>query len=330
MSRYRTQLPQLSGGLYFADGGIETDLIFNRGVEIREFAAHTLLETATGREAVAAYFRPYLRLAGEHGAGFILDSQTWKAHLHWAGDLGASEAELRQANRDSVGFIGGLREEFAANAAPIVLNGIIGPTADAYAPETQMDAEEAERYHARQLGWLAETEIDMVTATTFPHADEATGFVRAARSVGLPAVVSFTVETDGRLPCGLQLGEAIRKVDEATDCAAEYFNVNCAHPDHFFHLFDGADWTRRVRGLRCNASRLSHAELDACETLDDGDPNEFGYRYAAVLHRMPWVNVVGGCCGSDLRHVTAVAEVIPTPRGAMFDMRGTDPPGHAR
>jgi homocysteine S-methyltransferase len=310
MSLYRNALPQLADGPFLADGGIETDLIFNRGIDIREFAAHTLLPDPGTRAVVAEYFRRYLALARDCGAGFILDSQTWKAHVHWADDLGATEAELRTANHDSIAFIAGLRKEFAGNEQPIVLNGIIGPTADAYAPETHRSADEAERYHARQIGWLAETEVDMVTATTFPHADEAIGLVRAAQAAGLAVVVSFTVETDGRLPSGQALADAIRQVDDSTAAAAAYFMINCAHPDHFFHVLDGEDWSRRIRGLRCNASRLSHAELDACEVLDDGNPQEIGSQYGAILHRMPWLNVFGGCCGSDLRHITQIAAAI--------------------
>jgi len=307
---YRTALPQLSGGLFLADGGIETDLIFNRGVEIPEFAAHTLLPNPASREQIANYFRPFLALAGRYGTGFILDSQTWKAHLHWADSLQATEAELRKANHDSVAFISGIREAFADQAEPIVLNGIIGPTSDAYAPEGLMSADQARRYHARQIGWLAETTVDMVTATTFPHVDEASGFVQAAREAEMPAVVSFTVEIDGRLPTGVPLADAVRRVDDETDGAAAYFMVNCAHPEHFFHVLDNSDWARRIRGLRCNASRLSHAELDACEVLDDGEPSEFGSHYQAILQRLPWINVLGGCCGSDLRHVTEIVRRI--------------------
>jgi len=314
MSRYRHDLPQMDGGLFLADGGIETDLIFNKGVPIPEFAAHTLLGDADGRTQLAAYFRPFLALARDSGAGFILNTQTWKAHPRWATALGAAEQELRQANRDSVAFIAALREEFAANAGPIVLDAIVGPTSDAYAPETLGTADEAKRYHARQIGWLADTDVDMVTATTFPHADEAIGFVRAAMAAGLPVVVSFTVETDGRLPTGLTLADAVRRVDDETAGGAAYFMVNCAHPDHFFHVFDGSEWTRRVRGFRCNASRRSHAELDACTVLDDGDPQEFGRQYADILQRMPWVNVLGGCCGSDLRHLTRIARAVSAGR----------------
>ena len=156
----------------------------------------------------------------------MLDSQTWKAHPHWAEDLAETELELRQANKHSVAFIWKLRDEFSGNSKPIVLNGNIGPRGDAYAPETTLAARDAEEYHANQIGWLAETEIDMVTALTFTQSDEAIGVVRAAQSAGLPVVVSFTVETDGRLPTGQPLNEAIEAVDDATEAAAAYFMVN--------------------------------------------------------------------------------------------------------
>lgn len=310
MADYRKALPQLSGSLYLTDAGIETDLIFNHGIEIPEFAAHTLLPDANGRDALARYLRGFLSLANRLGTGFILDSQTWKAHPHWASDLGVTDAQLEEANRDAIEFIAGLRDEYSANAEPIVLNGVIGPRGDAYAPEEELTADAAESYHSTQLGWLQDTAVDMVTALTFTQATEAIGVVRAARRYDLPVVVSFTVETDGKLPTGQPLGEAIRKVDEETGGQTAYFMVNCAHPDHFFDVLDDEDWTRRIRGIRCNASRLSHAELDECEELDAGDPAELASQYRALMQRMSWINVVGGCCGSDLKHVTMIAEAI--------------------
>jgi S-methylmethionine-dependent homocysteine/selenocysteine methylase len=314
MARYRRGLPQLGGDLFLTDAGLETDLIFNRGIEIREFAAHTLLPDAAGRQALTDYYRRFLSLAGELDAGFILDTQTWKAHPHWAEALGADDQALRRANRESAEYVVALREEFAGNEKPIVLNGFIGPRGDAYAPETEVAEHEAENYHATQVGWLAETGIDMVTAMTFAQSPEAVGVVRAASAAGLPAVVSFTVETDGRLPSGQPLGEAIEFVDRETDSAAAYFMINCAHPDHFFHILDDSDWAKRIRGVRCNASRMSHAELDDAEQLDDGDPVEFGESYGALKARMPWLNVFGGCCGSDFRHVAEAARHLTASR----------------
>ena len=310
MSEYRNDLPQLSGDLYLTDAGLETDLIFNHGIDIREFAAHTLLPDSHGRDAVVNYLRGFLALANQYDAGFVLDSQTWKAHMHWADDLGANEQELRQSNRESVALITELRDEFSSNRKPIVLNGVIGPRGDAYAPDARLAANEALEYHSKQIGWLAETEVDMVTALTFTQSDEAIGAVRAAQSVGLPIVISFTVETDGSLPTGEPLNEAISAVDDATNAGAAYFMVNCAHPDHFSHVLDDSAWARRIRGLRCNASRLSHAELDECEVLDDGDPAELANQYKAITNTMPWLNVFGACCGSDLRHVTQIAKAV--------------------
>ena len=310
MSKYRNELPQLAGGLFLNDAGLETDIIFNKGVEIREFAAHTLLPDPAGREVLATYFREMLSLAKSKGAGFVLDCPTWKAHMHWADDLKATEAEIRQANVDAVAFAAGLREEFSENEQPIVINALIGPRGDAYAPDVEIAAAEAEKYHAQQIGWLAETEVDMVSALTFTMADEAIGAVRAAKAAGIPIVVSFTVETDGKLPTGEALGDAIQRVDAATDNATAYYMVNCAHPDHFSGVIGDEEWTKRIRGLRCNASRLSHAELDECEVLDDGNPVELGQQYAEFKERMPWLNVFGGCCGSDLRHVTEIADAV--------------------
>jgi homocysteine S-methyltransferase len=310
MSDYRRKLPQLSGDLYLTDAGIETDLMFNHGIEIREFAAHTLLPDQEGREAVANYLRGYLSLAKEYDAGLVLDSQTWKAHMHWANDLGATEEELHRANKECIALIASLRDEYAENNKPIVLNGVIGPRGDAYAPEAEVAAHESEAYHAKQMDWLAGTDVDMVTALTFTQSDEAIGVVRAAISHELPVVISFTVETDGKLPTGQRLDEAIKAVDDATDAYASYFMLNCAHPDHFFDVLGDEHWARRIRGLRCNASRLSHAELDECEELDDGDPEELAGQYRSITEIMPWLNVFGACCGSDLRHVRQIAAAV--------------------
>lgn len=310
MSLYRNNLPQLSGDLFLMDAGAETDLIFNHGIEIREFAAHTLLPNPGTRAALADYYREFLSLANSHDVGFLLGTPTWKAHMHWAANLGASEQELHDANRDAVAFVAGLRDEFSTDSRPIVLDATIGPRGDAYAPDARVAADEAQQYHSKQIAWLADTEVDMLTALTFTQSDEAIGVVRAAQAAGLPVVISFTVETDGRLPTGQPLQEAIQGVDDATDTGAAYFMVNCAHPDHFFDVLDDSSWARRIHGLRCNASRLSHAELDECEVLDDGDPAELGAQYQAIAARMPWLNIFGGCCGTDLRHVAEIVKAV--------------------
>ena len=221
--------------------------------------------------------------------------------------LQASNVELRAANEDSLRFIANLRERFSGNAKPIVLNAVIGPRGDAYKPEAEIAMEAAEDYFTEQLGWLAATEADMVTALTFNQAGDAAGLVRAARTAGLPVVVSFTVETNGALPTGQSLSDAINQVDENTNGYPSYFMINCAHPDHFAGVLRDAPWARRIRGVRANASRRSHAELDSATELDPGNPTELAGQYRELVSLMPWLNVFGGCCGSDLRHVTEIA-----------------------
>jgi homocysteine S-methyltransferase len=171
-----------------------------------------------------------------------------------------------------------------------------------------MSAQEAEAYHSRQIATFADTAADMVTAITMTHAEEAIGIVNAAGTAGMPVAISFTVETDGRLPTGQPLPEAIDQVDDETDRAAAYFMVNCAHPTHFAHVLeDEGAWRDRIGGLRANASTKSHAELDEAEELDEGDPVELGARHRALRTSLPGVAVLGGCCGTDYRHVEQIS-----------------------
>ena len=298
-------LPQLSGDrLFITDGGLETTLVFHLGLELPDFAAFDLLRDDTGAEALRRYYEPYITIAREHGAGIVLDTATWRASRDWGEGLGYSPEELAEANRRAVALIEELR---AANpAVPAVLNGVVGPRGDGYVVGETMTAAEAETYHGEQIGTFAGTAADMISAITMTYADEAVGIARAAQAAGLPAAISFTVETDGRLPSGQPLGEAIEQVDAETDSAPAYYMINCAHPTHFEGVLEGS-WVERVRGIRANASRMSHEELDASEELDEGDPDELAAQYRALRERLPNANVLGGCCGTDDRHVAAIS-----------------------
>ena len=298
-------LPQTAGDrLFLTDGGLETTLVFHRGIDLPLFAAFPLLDSGEGRAALRDYFAPYLELAAERGAGFVLDTPTWRASADWAPQLGYDLAGLARVNRDAIAFAQELRDAAGGSPAPIVVNGVIGPRGDGYVAGDQMTAEAAAAYHALQAEAFAAAGADMLTAVTMTYAEEADGVARAAAAARLPCAISFTVETDGRLPSGQELGAAIAAVDAATDGGPAYYMVNCAHPSHFAHVLEGlGDTAARIGGLRVNASSKSHAELDEATELDEGDPAALRGEHAALLAQLPAVSVLGGCCGTDARHV---------------------------
>ena len=304
-----TTLPQLQPDtLFLTDGGLETTLVFREGIELPDFAAFPLVDSEHGRAALAAYYAAYLDLAERSGLGIVLDTPTWRANPDWGARLGYDAEELAAVNRRAVTMISEYAKERASLAT--VLDGVIGPRGDGYVVGSTMSAAESAAYHAHQIQAFADAGAQMVSAITMTYADEAIGVANAASAAGLPAVISFTVETDGALPSGQELGDAITHVDSATDGSPAYYMVNCAYPTHFASIIDaGGPWTRRIQGLRANASRLSHAELDEATELDRGDIDDLARRHVD-LHRVLDLHVLGGCCGTDDEHVAAILTAI--------------------
>jgi len=309
-SAKRQRLPQTTGtGLFVTDGGLETELVFHDGIDLPSFAAFPLLDDPDQRARLRRYYDGYLDIARKHDAGFIVETPTWRANPDWGSQLGYSPEQLDAVNRSAVALAEEVRTAAAADGITVVVSGCVGPRGDGYDPGDAMTPEEAERYHAVQIGTFANTTADQVTAITMTYTEEAIGVARAAVEAGLPAAISFTVETDGRLPSGQALGEAIEQVDHETGGSPSYYMINCAHPTHFAPVLEqGERWRERVRGLRANASTLSHAELDEAEELDEGDPADLGARYAELRERLPRLNVLGGCCGTDHRHVAEIRD----------------------
>ncbi|MEH7910412.1 homocysteine S-methyltransferase family protein [Rhizobium laguerreae] len=308
MAKYRNGLPQLKGGTFITDGGMETTMIFQEGIELPHFAAFILLASEDGRQRMRNYYRRYLDVARRHGTGFVLDTATWRANPDWGQKLGYTSKALKAANEEAVDLLVGLRSDYERPEQPIVISGAIGPRGDGYKAGI-MDAAEAEDYHAFQIGAFAGTEADMVSAFTLTNIDEAIGVARAAQALGMPSAISFTLETDGRLVTGRSLQEAIETTDAMTGGAPAYYMINCAHPTHFETALDPASaWVKRISGIRANASTMSHEQLDNSETLDAGDPEDLGRRYRKLIDRMPALSVLGGCCGTDHRHVAAICE----------------------
>jgi len=313
MSHTNPTLPQLNGKVFLTDGGLETCLVFHEGFDLPYFAAFDLLKNDSGVDAIKRYFAKHMDVARRHGVGFVLESPTWRASAGWGQKMGYTEADVAAANKKAIALLDTLRREFDDSTIEIVISGCVGPRGDGYAVSEEMTAAEAEAYHAPQIAALKEGGADLISAMTMNYIGEALGIVRASKVAGIPVSISFTVETDGRLPDGSTLEAAIERVDRETGSAPAYYMINCAHPTHFSHLLEsGEDWLLRIRGIRANASALSHAELDEAEELDDGDPVDLAALFGRLKEMMPHLTVLGGCCGTDHRHIDAIAQACVT------------------
>ena len=308
-----TTLFPADGRILMADGGLETTLVFHEGIDLPDFAAFPLLGDEAGRAALRAYYEPYIEAARRNGVDMVIDTPTWRANLDWGIRQGITSDELAAVNIEAARFVRSLQPDIDG---PIrLVNGVIGPRGDGYVVGQTMTPTEAAHYHALQARAFAQADIDLITAVTMTYADEAIGVVRAAAAVGLPVVISFTVETDGRLPSGRTLAEAITAVDAAADrdghARPEFYMINCAHPSHFVEVLDAGrdadgDWVGRIGAVRANASRMSHEELDNATELDRGDVSELAGDYVRLRALLPGLRLVGGCCGTDHAHVEAM------------------------
>jgi S-methylmethionine-dependent homocysteine/selenocysteine methylase len=302
-----TALPQLAGTVVLTDGGLETTLIFVDGFDLPCFASFPLLERDDGREALRRWYGLHLDVARRHGTGFLLETPTWRANPAWGAELGYSDAGIDDANRRAVAFVQEVAAEWRSSVDPLVVAAQTGPQGDAYDASTVVDADAFAEQHSRQLRVLAAEGVELVSALTIASVEEGIGVVRAAAGASVPVALSFTVETDGRLPTGQPLGEALDQVEAETGGVAEYYMVNCAHPTHVAAGLDAPGPWERVLGVRANASQKSHAELDDTDELDAGDVGELAGSYTELRDRLDGLTVLGGCCGTDHRHLDSIA-----------------------
>ena len=307
MAKYRARLPHLSEKLFLTDAGMETFLIFHEGLDLPYFASFDLMKNEDGIAQVRRYYERFIAMARNSGLGFVLESPTWRANTDWAAKLGYDRQARAAINRRTIALMAQMRDAHETPDTPIVISGNIGPQGDGYSPDRIMSVNEAQDYHAEQIDVFAATDADLVSAFTLNYVNEAIGVARAARAAKMPVVISFTVETNGKLPTGQTLKEAIVETDLKTDSAPAYYMLNCAHPTHFADvLATNEPWLKRLRGLRANASTRSHAELDAAPDLDAGDPVALGRQYRDLRRRLPQLTILGGCCGTDHRHVEQI------------------------
>ena len=298
-------LPHLTAPLALTDGGMETTLIFDDGIDLPYFASFVLLDSEEGRDALRRYVSSYTAIAAAHDTPLVIETPTWRASADWGDLLGLTADELAAVNRRSVEFLAGHADE-----CDLVISGCIGPRGDGYIADTAMSVDEAATYHRPQVEALRDAGAHLVSALTMTNVAEATGIALAAREAAIESVISFTTETDGRLPSGEKLGGAISAVDEVTGASPAYYMINCAHPTHFDGVLEAGPWMDRIRGIRSNSSTMSHEELDAAEELDAGDPVDLAARYVEPRERFPSLSIFGGCCGTSTVHIAEAATAL--------------------
>ncbi len=315
MTKSKTTLPHQSTDLFLTDGGLETTLVFLEGFELPCFAAFDLLKNEAGYNAIRNYYRRYLNIAKDFNTNFILESPTWRSNPDWIEKIGYPGSAISEINEKAVQLMVELKNEFMDDLGIIVISGCIGPRGDGYIPANIMRVEEAQQYHSKQIEVFRHTPVNIVSAVTMNYVEEAIGIARAANAANIPAVISFTVETDGKLPTGMSLKKAIAQVDESVTEPPLYYMINCAHPTHFTNeLYNGQNngWTKRIKGIRANSSCKSHAELDEATELDRGNPKELGKQYKKLKDTFTQLNILGGCCGTDEEHILEIVKQLKT------------------
>jgi len=302
--------PLQGKGLFITDGGLETTLVFHHGIDLPHFAAFNLLRKQEGYGILRDYYDQYANLAYKYGTNFILESPTWRANQDWGRLLGYDATALDHSNKVSIDLMRAVKLSYKKVESEFLISGCIGPRGDGYAVQDQMTAAEAKEYHLQQATSLSEAQVDFITGVTINYREEAIGIVEAGAELSLPVVISFTVEVDGKLPSGDSLQTTIESIDSQVSVPPAYYMINCAHPSHFQHLFNGQPWQDRIHGIRANASVKSHAELDEAVELDEGDPVQLGLDYFDIKQNLNNLQVIGGCCGTDLRHIEAICKRI--------------------
>jgi S-methylmethionine-dependent homocysteine/selenocysteine methylase len=298
------------GVLVLTDGGIETRIVYESDVDLPEpLESAGLLEDPAGEEVLRDIYRSYLVAARERGLPVIIGTPTFRASPRYVAAAGRPAGDLVTLNRAAARMHAALIEETGHRQAFVA--GVIGPAGDAYTPSEALDPDAGETYHRDQARALAEAGVDFLFAPTFPAVSEAIGVARAMASTGIPYAVSFVLAPTGHVLDGTPLADAVEAVDAAVDPRPMHFSLSCIHPTVAARALEaaGPDARARVRECKANASRLPTSELVQLDHLEGDDPDPFASAMWE-LHERFGTNVLGGCCGTDDRHMRALAALM--------------------
>lgn len=308
MKAFPTQEP---GRYYITEGGIETEIMYKWGFEMPHFAMFPLLDNPKAAEAIRGMYRRYLDVVAKYGHNALIGGFDYRASPDWGALLGYSAQSLHEANLQSIQFLRDVAAEYKNDIQECLVNGVIGPRGDAYLTKNVMSRAEAADYHSAQLSTLKDADVDLAWALTFGDPEEAIGVINAARQLSLPVAVAFSLDDSSRLNTGVEFADAVKRVDAETDGYAEFFALNCSHPEEFLPAISDDDWMQRVRCFRPNAAKMDKISLCKLGHLEEGDPVELGAQMHAVQQRYPHIDIWGGCCGTCETHLEQIVSRLP-------------------
>lgn len=306
--------PFQDGLLYLTEAGTETEVLYKEGYELPHFAMWTLLDNPEAMERIGDMYRRYLDVAAENETGIVLCGFDYRASPDWAALLDVDRDGLREVIHRGIGFLRDVSDPYRDRVPHILLGGSIGPRGDAYSRGEPVTADSAEEYHSFQIACLKEAGADIACAHTFNNIPEAVGVARAARAEGLPLAMYFSLDSSSRLNTGPSLRDAVIETDSQTGNAPLFYGLNCSHPVEFEPALEPGDWIDRLRSIRPNASKMEKIALCKLGHLEDGDPDELGAQMGDLARRYPHMDIMGGCCGTDERHLSRIAEAVKAAR----------------
>lgn len=302
-----------SGTPIITDGGIETRIMFETNLSMDpELQVAALVPDPDGAAALRSIYESYIKAAGEFGLPIVIGTPTFRASLNFARRAGhGGEESVRELNVGAVRLLRQLRED--SDHRPIFIAGVIGPSGDAYTPGDALGAPEAAAYHRLQTEVLAEEGVEFLFAPTFPAVDEALGVAMAMGRSGLPYVVSFVLDTAGRVLDGTPLTAAIERIDNEALPPPLYYSISCVYPDVAARALEDAardskTLVGRIAELKANGSPLGTDELVRLDHIEATPPEPFAELLWSLHESHPVLRVIGGCCGTDDRHIRALAE----------------------
>lgn len=272
-----------------------------------------LIYTIAGRTALETICCQYLETGHRYDLPLLLSTPTWRAGRDRIAAAGLEGSDL---NGDNFRFLAELRDRYGEYAKKVAICGLMSCRGDAYKPEETMTELAAAEFHQWQANALASAGVDLLLAATLPALSEAVGLARSQAITGLPYMISFVVRPDGTLLDGTSLHKAIITIDSTVSPPPLSYMINCTHASIFrsalLHKDNSSPLVReRVIGILANTAALSPEELDASPDLVEEAPETFG-RAVSSLYSELNLKVLGGCCGTDNRHIESLAQELYT------------------